>query len=472
VAFVVGAASLGAEIGAARLLAPFFGDSTFVWANTIATILVGLAAGYWLGGRLADRLPRLSVMCTLIAAAALLLAAVPFVAGPLLRTASSALADVSAGAFIGSLVGVLGLVFVPVCLLGAVAPFTIRLSVAEVAGAGKVSGRIYAVSTMGSLVGTFLAALLLIPLIGTRKTFLVFALSLALVAMVGLPRRLAVVPLAVAALFFVPVGAVKPPGPGERLLYEEETPYQYARVLERPDGERLLELDEGQAVHSVYRPGSFLTGGYWDDSLVLPFATRSTPPRRIAILGDAAGSMARAYGHFFPRTRIDAVEIDGDVTAIGRRFFHLSAPHLKTITTDARVFIRTPGPRYDVIILDAYPAALHPVPAHHPGILRGGPRKTHAGRGRPGQRRPSGRIRRTREGPRGDHGVVTPLRGQRAVRSDQHLVGRRDEATARSPHDGGWPRLSIRSRRGPAAGYARRPRAGRCTPMIVRRSNG
>jgi spermidine synthase len=354
VAFVVGAASLGAEIGAARLLAPFFGDSTFVWANTIATILVGLAAGYWLGGRLADRRPQLSVMCALIATAALLLAVVPFVAGPLLRTASSALADVSAGAFIGSLVGVLGLVFVPVCLLGAVAPFTIRLSVAEVAGAGKVSGRIYAVSTMGSLVGTFLAALLLIPLIGTRKTFLVFALSLALVAMVGLPRRLAVVPLAVAALFFVPVGAVKPPGPGERLLYEEETPYQYARVLERPDGERLLELDEGQAVHSVYRPGSFLTGGYWDDSLVLPFATRSAPPRRIAILGDAAGSMARAYGHFFPGTRIDAVEIDGDVTAIGRRFFRLRAPHLRTITADARVFIRTAGPRYDVIILDAY----------------------------------------------------------------------------------------------------------------------
>ncbi|HEY2053168.1 MAG TPA: fused MFS/spermidine synthase [Solirubrobacterales bacterium] len=353
-AFVVGAASLGTEIGAARLLAPFFGDSTFVWANTIATILVGLAAGYWLGGRLADRRPRLSVMCALITVAAVLLAVVPFVARPLLGTASSALNEVSAGTFIGSLVGVLGLVFLPVCLLGAVAPFTIRLSVAEVADAGKVSGRIYAVSTLGSLVGTFLAALLLIPAIGTRKTFLVFALSLALVAMVGLPRRLVLVPLAIAALFLIPVGAVKPPGAGERLVYEEETPYQYARVVERPDGERLLELDEGQAVHSVYRPGSFLTGGYWDDSLVLPFATRGAPPGRIAILGEAAGSMARAYGHFFPRTRIDAVEIDGAVTAIGRRFFHLRAPHLRTITADARVFIRAPGPRYDVIILDAY----------------------------------------------------------------------------------------------------------------------
>jgi spermidine synthase len=141
---------------------------------------------------------------------------------------------------------------------------------------------------------------------------------------------------------------------GEKVLYEAETPYQYARVAQRPDGERLLELNEGQAVHSVYRPGSYLTGRYWDDPLVLPFATRSAPPRRIAILGDAAGTMSRAYGHFFPATRIDAVEIDGALTEIGRRFFDLEAPHLQTITADARVFIRQPGPRYDAIVVDAY----------------------------------------------------------------------------------------------------------------------
>lgn len=353
IVFVVGAASLGSEIGAARLLAPFFGASTFVWANTIATILVALAAGYWLGGKLADRRPTLGALCALIAAAAVLLAVVPFVASPFLGAAAGALASVSAGAFVGSLVGVLTLVFVPVALLGATAPFAVRLSVGSVGESGQVSGRLYAISTVGSLAGTFLAALLLIPLLGTRQTFLVFALSLGLLALVGLPRRFVAVPVAIGALLLVPTGVIKAT-PGERVLYETETPYQYVRVVQRPDGERWLELNEGHAVNSLYRPHSYLSGGYWDDPLVLPLATRAAPPRRIAILGDAAGTMARAYGHFFPGTRIDAVELDGALTEIGRRFFDLHAPHLKTITADARVFVRWPGPRYDAIVIDAY----------------------------------------------------------------------------------------------------------------------
>src|ERR1700730_13283447 len=128
-AFVVGAASLGTEIGAARLLAPFFGASTFVWANTIATVLVALAIGYWLGGKLADRRPTLGTLCGLIMGAGALLAVVPLVAGPFLGAAARALDSVSAGAFVGSLVGVLCLVSVPVALLGAVAPFAVRLTV-------------------------------------------------------------------------------------------------------------------------------------------------------------------------------------------------------------------------------------------------------------------------------------------------------------------------------------------------------
>ena len=353
VVFVVGASSLGTEIGAARLLAPFFGASTFVWANTIATVLVALSIGYWAGGRLADRRPTLAALCALVLVAGVLLAIVPFLASPFLGAAARALDSVSAGAFIGSLVGVLGLACVPVALLGAAAPFAVRLSVGSVGESGRVSGRLYAISTVGSLVGTFLAALLLIPLIGTRHTFLAFALALTSVALVGLPRRLVVVPMGVAALLFVPNGVIKST-PGERVLFETETPYQYARVVERPDGERWLELNEGQAIHSLYRPGSYLTGGYWDDPLVLPFTAAPTPPRRIAILGDAAGTTARAYGHFFPDTRVDAVELDGELTSIGRRFFDLHGPHLNTITADARVFIRQPGPRYGAIIVDAY----------------------------------------------------------------------------------------------------------------------
>src|SRR5215208_4551602 len=159
--FVVGAASLGAEIAAARLLAPYFGASTVVWANTIATVLVALSAGYWLGGRLADRDPRPAALCRLALAAALLLGAVPFAAGPFLRVSVDALDSVEAGAFVGSLLAVLVLIAAPVLVLGCVAPYAVRLSVFAVDEAGRVAGRLYAISTMGSLAGVFLSALVL-----------------------------------------------------------------------------------------------------------------------------------------------------------------------------------------------------------------------------------------------------------------------------------------------------------------------
>ena len=163
---VVGAASLGAEIAAARLLAPWFGASTIVWANTIATVLVALSVGYWYGGRLADRDPTVHGMARIVLLAAGLLALVPFVAGPFLRVSVDALDRVEAGAFVGSLIGVLVLIAAPVFVLGVVAPYAVRLSVTAVDEAGRVAGRLYAISTLGSLAGVFLSALLFIPLLG------------------------------------------------------------------------------------------------------------------------------------------------------------------------------------------------------------------------------------------------------------------------------------------------------------------
>jgi spermidine synthase len=354
VVFVVGAASLGAEIAVARLLAPYFGASTIVWANTIATVLVALSIGYWAGGRLADRLPERRHLYRLVLVASLALATVPFVAKPFLSLAISALDNVSAGAFFGSLVGVLGLVAGPVLLLGAVTPFAVRLSLSGVEESGRVSGRLYAISTAGSLAGTFLAALVLVPFAGTQRTFLAFALALALAAAAGLRRSSLLVPLGLAILLVVPSGQIKSEAEDERVLHESETPYQYARVLESPDGTRRLELNEGLASHSVYRPGRYLTGDYWDSALVLPFAILERTPRRVAILGNAAGTMARMYGRFFPRTRVDGVEIDRELTDIGRRFFDMRNRRLRTYAEDARPFLRRHRGPYDVIVVDAY----------------------------------------------------------------------------------------------------------------------
>jgi len=351
--FVVGSASLGAEIAAARLLAPYFGASTIVWANTIGVVLVALSIGYWLGGRYADSHAHLRGLCLLVLCAAALIALVPFAARPFLTLSADAFDNISVSGFLGSLFGVLVLVAVPVMLLGAASPWALRISMRDVEHSGEIAGRLYALSTAGSLFGTMVSALVLIPFLGTQRTFLTFALALASVAVAGLGRRYLLAPVALAAVMLVPAGTIKAAETG-RVLYETETEHQYVRVVERDGGDRVLELNEGQAVHSLYRPGSYLTGDYWDGFLVLPFASRPQPPRRIALLGSAAGTTARAYGHFFPAAHVDAVEIDGELFDVGHRYFDLRNPNMDEFAEDARPWLERSDGGYDAIMVDAY----------------------------------------------------------------------------------------------------------------------
>ena len=472
--FVVGIATLGSEIAVARLIAPFFGDSTIVWANTIAVVLVALSIGYWFGGRLADRHPHLPGLCGLVLASSVLLAVVPIVAQPLLSLSVDAFDDVSIGGFAGSLFGVLALVSIPVLMLGAVSPWAIRLKLERVEDSGETAGRMYAISTVGSLVGTFSASLLLIPLVGTQRTFLVYAILLALVAALGLGRRWMLAPLAVAALLLLPVGVVKAAEEG-RVIHEAETTYQYARVIEYPDGRRQLELNEGQAIHSIWRRDTVLTGNYWDGHLTLPFTLRDTPPRKVAMLGVAGGTVARAYAKYFPDTVIDAVEIDGELFDIGKRYFGLraasaaAAPHRR----------RAPVPAQDGRALRLHlprhlPPALHPVLPRHEGVLRAGARPAGAGRRGDHQRRPSRGQLAARARADRDDGRGVPVRDARPGQGHEHAAGRQHDAAvgraaaqrgardAAGARPGGADRCApARPRAARRRGLHRRPRAGR-----------
>src|SRR5690242_5711200 len=184
--FVAGAASLAVELSASRLLAPYFGTSLFVWANLIGLILLYLTIGYYLGGRLADRFPRPRVLYTLTTVAAFLIGVIPFLARPILSWSQSSFANFSISIFYGSLVSVILLFAIPMILLGCVSPFAIRLRISQVGKSGRTSGQLYAISTAGSIVGTFLPVFLLIPNIGTYRTFFTFAVALLLVSIAGL----------------------------------------------------------------------------------------------------------------------------------------------------------------------------------------------------------------------------------------------------------------------------------------------
>jgi spermidine synthase len=347
---IAGTGSVATEIAASRLLAPYYGASTVVWANVIGLVLAALALGYWLGGRLADRRPQQRLLGWIVVAAAVLTAAIPFVAQPLLDVTARGLDEVGSGSAIGSFLAALALFAPPVTLLGMVSPFAIRLATEDAAEAGAVAGRFFALSTVGSLVGVFVPALVTIPLVGTQRTFLGAAALLALAGALVLGARWLLVAAALAALLLVPPGAVKA---ADGLLYEAESRYQYVQVVERGDA-RYLHLNEGVAVHSVWRREHVLTGGEWDMFLVAP-ALLDRRVRDVAILGNAGGTTARAFGRYYPEARIDGVELDAKVTQAGRRFLGLGDnPRLRVVTADARPFLRTTRKRYDLILVDAY----------------------------------------------------------------------------------------------------------------------
>jgi len=356
---LAGAATMGVEMSASRLLAPYFGDSLPVWGLLIGLLLAYLAIGYALGGRLADRQPHPEVLYRLAAWSGFLVGLVPYLSRPVLRFAALAFARYQSGAVLGALLGVLALFAVPVGLLGCIAPFAIRLCVESRDSSGDAAGRIYALSTLGSLAGTFGAVFGLLPGLGTRRTFFVLAVSLLATALVGLAqacRRRALPYLLLLATLVVlqllPSGAIKPT---QGLVYELESAYNYIQVLR--EGETLvLKLNEGEGIQSAYRPGHVLTGYVFDYFLLAPFfrSQASSPITSLCLIGLAAGTTARQYTAVFGSIAIDGVEIDPDIVDVARQFFELNLSNLRVIIQDGRYHLANVGQRYDVVALDAY----------------------------------------------------------------------------------------------------------------------
>ena len=358
--FVSGMASLGVEFGASRLLAPYFGTSLYVWGVLIGLILIYLSAGYVIGGRLADSHPSDELLYQLTAWAGLWIGLIPLVSYPILLASQQGFRDLSVGLVAGTLLAVVLLFAAPVVLLGCVSPFAIRLLLTDVATGGNIAGRVYALSTAGSILGTFLPVFWFIPTYGTRPTLEGFGLALVVMSVVALwPRRRVYAMFALAVILawvLLPAG-IKPPQVGS-LLYEKESAYNYIQVVQAGTRTDLI-LNEGEAVHSIYDSSSNLTHGYWDYLLVAnafrPAQTTATTPRSIAFLGLAAGTAARQYRLAYgAQVDITGVEIDPDILAVGHRYFHLGDARAHEVVADARYWLDTQAAQYDVVVLDAY----------------------------------------------------------------------------------------------------------------------
>jgi predicted membrane-bound spermidine synthase len=366
--FTSGLTTLGIELGASRLLGTVFGTSNAVWANIIGLILLYLTAGYFLGGRIADRSPHAVAFYRVIAWGAFTAGLIPIVAHPVLQFAARAILNVSVPVVVGSFGAVLILFAVPVTLLGTVSPFAIRLAIQDTESSGRVSGRMYAISTIGSIIGTFLPTLVLIPAIGTNATFLSLAEVLLLVALIGLWQvswremiKWVWMPIVLIVLAVLTLrGPLRPLYPTMTLLYEDESAYNYIQVARFGEANVLL-LNEGQAIHSMYYPGhpDFLeTGGQWDYFLVAPFF--NAPPfspadvHGMAQVGLAGGTIAKQYTAVFGPIPIDGMEIDPDIVAVGRKYFGMNESNLNVIVQDGRYALATSSRIYDVVGIDAY----------------------------------------------------------------------------------------------------------------------
>lgn len=361
-AFVGGAVSLGVELAASRLLAPFFGDSLPVWAAIIGLILLYLTVGYFLGGRWADHSPHAATLYQIALWGAFAVGILPFVSRPILWLTAQGLFQLRLSAVLGPFIAVLLIFALPVTLLGCLSPFVVRLLMARVEQAGAVAGRVYGISTVGSLLGTLLTVFVLVPALGTRLTFVTLSLALLLVALIGLvrehPRRALLyswMPILVLALALC--GRRGPVKPHEGAIYEAESAYHYIQIVER-GGCRYLFLNEGMAIQSVYCPGARRVGGTWDLFAIAPFF--NPPPfgpsevRSLAMVGLAGGTIPKLYTAFFGPIPIDGVELDPKIAAVGREFFGMREPNLRVVVGDGRAFLARTDRRYTVVAVDAY----------------------------------------------------------------------------------------------------------------------
>ena len=367
--FTSGMVTLAVELSASRLLGNVFGTSNIVWANVIGLILLYLTIGYFIGGCWADRSPYPQTFYQIMIWGAFLSALIPLVSRPVLSLAAEAVVGAEAALALGSFISIIVLFSIPVTLLGCVSPFAIRLAIHDPTDAGRIAGQIYGISTLGSLVGTFLPVLFLIPELGTFRTFVLFSGLLYGVGFIGLWRlqgirtlRWGWMPVVIILLsIWALTGPLRSPLEDATLLYEDESAYNYIQVQEDQNGFRYLYLNEGQGVHSIWREGQYEFGGTWDIFLAAPYF--NNPPyqpqhvQNLMVIGLAAGTIPRQYIEVYGDIPIDGVEIDPGIVEAASLYFDMNEekmPSLTVHTQDGRYVLNQVHDRYSVIAIDAY----------------------------------------------------------------------------------------------------------------------
>ena len=358
--FFAGMSVMAVELGASRLLAPYFSSSQIVWTIIIGTIMIAMALGNVWGGRAADKNPDPDRLYRRMLVAAVWIAAIPFF-GKLVIAGVSALLvlTVSTNFLIWAAFATCMIVFVfPLFLLGTVTPSLCRYTVSNLSDSGKTVGTLGAFNTIGSIIGTFVPTFVSIPAVGTAVTFLIFSGVLLLLALIYfISRKKAAVPCVISALLFAGCCLLSTRLGfafwEKQLAYEGESVYNYLQV--KDDGQRVaLSTNVLFGVQSVYVKSGALTGMYYDCAMAAPLMTEDTPAGRdLLVLGMGTGTYASQCRNRIGNLRAEGVEIDERITALAHEYFSLP-DNVPVTTYDGRAYLNVIDKKYDVIMVDAY----------------------------------------------------------------------------------------------------------------------
>ena len=349
--FGSGAVGMALELVGSRLLAPTFGDSIFVWGSLIGVVMTGLAAGYYFGGRLADRDPSFKTFSLVILIAGVFTLVIPSSAAIVMETVT----DLGLGDRFGPLVSCLLLLGVPTTLLGIVSPYAIRLTADNIVRIGGASGSLYSISTAGSIFGTFFTVFVLIPSFSIRTIILSLGVVLVAVSFIGLFWRERLLFGFVVALLMLPPVLLQGPmvGFGVKSLYTKDTPYSTLNVVDdEGSGTRALYLNNLR--HSaMFLNGSQTAAIRYTDYFNLAYVF-NPDIKSVLFIGGGGFSGPKQFLAYYPEVKIDVVEINPDVVQVAKEYFSVrDDPRLRIFVEDGRTFLERSG-SYDLIVLDAY----------------------------------------------------------------------------------------------------------------------
>ncbi len=358
--FFAGMSVMAVELGASRLLAPYFSSSQIVWTIIIGTIMIAMALGNIYGGKSADKNPDPAKLYGRILISAVWIAAIPFL-GKFAIIAISALlvVTVSTNFLIWAAFATCMIVFVfPLFLLGTVTPSLVKYTVDSLDDNGKTVGTLGAFNTIGSIIGTFVPTFISIPAVGTSVTFLIFSGILLVLGMLYfIFAKTGKVKTIVSAVLFI-VCCVLAPSLGfafwdKNIAFEGESVYNYLQVK---DYESRTELSTNVlfGVQSVYMKSGELTGMYYDYAMAAPLmAECSDEQTDILVLGMGTGTYAKQCIAYFGNVCAEGVEIDEKITDLAHEYFDLPE-NISVTTYDGRAFLNVCEKKYDVIMVDAY----------------------------------------------------------------------------------------------------------------------